>query len=114
MSQYTDMCISRRKSRDCMAGWRSGSLVSPLLDRVHASELTAISKRPKALALVLPAITAILSEVAVDAATDSNTAATVLEVPHTVGLAIQLRRATVREVVLYQRRAWSSCRCCKH
>ncbi len=55
-------------------------MLESLLDRVHASELSAISKRPEALALVLPAITAILSEVVIDAATDSNTAAIALEV----------------------------------
>ena len=53
---------------------------------MHASELTAISRRPEALALVLPAITAIVSEITTDAATDSNTAATVLEVRHPVML----------------------------
>ena len=55
-------------------------MLESLLDRVHASELLAISKRPEALALVLPAIIAILSDIITNKATDSNTAATALEV----------------------------------
>ena len=75
-------------------------MISPLLDRVQASELTAISKRPEALPLVMPAITAILNDVASDAATDSNKAATALKVPHLLGFANKLCRATVSDAGL--------------
>ena len=88
-------CEYNRYSNGCNAGWRSSALLTPLLDRVHASELTAISKQPEALALVLPAIMAILSESATGAAIDSNTAATVLEVRH-LGFCPFAPRATDR------------------
>jgi uncharacterized protein (UPF0147 family) len=55
-------------------------LLGPLLDRVQANELTAISKRTEALMLVLPAMSAILEDISTDSATDSKTATSILEV----------------------------------
>ena len=55
---------------------------------MHASELEAISKRPEALSLVLPAIMAILREVAINLDSDSDTAGTVLEARHLVALTL--------------------------